>query len=58
MSHPSALLVGIYLFGGYLFGASQVAQWQIIHLPSKRHSFDPWFWKIPWRRGFIVTVVV
>ena len=31
-------------------GASQVAQWKRIHLPSRRCGFDPWVRKIPWRR--------
>ena len=47
MSHPSALLVGIYLFGGYLFGASQVAQWQTIHLQAGDTGLIPGFGKSP-----------
>ena len=31
-------------------GASQVAQWQRICLPSRKHRFDPWVRKIPWRK--------
>ena len=34
-------------------GASQVAQWQRIHLPMqehKRHRFDPWIGKVSWSR--------
>ena len=38
----------------YLAQASQVAQW-VMHLPSmrrrRRHSFNTWFRKIPWRRA-------
>ena len=30
--------------------ASQVFEWYRICLPSRRRSFDPWVWKIPWRR--------
>ena len=30
--------------------ASLVAQWQRIHLLYRRHGFDPWVGKIPWRR--------
>ena len=29
--------------------ASLVAQWLRIHLPSRRHRFNPWVRKIPWR---------
>ena len=38
---------------GYLKGAFQVALWQRISLPCrrhKRHRFDSWVGKIPWRR--------
>ena len=31
-------------------GASQVAQWQRICLPSRKHRFDPWVRKIPLRK--------
>ena len=27
--------------------SSQVAQWYRIHLPCRRHGFDPWVGKIP-----------
>ena len=30
--------------------SSLVAQWQRIHLPARRHGFDPWVRKIPWKR--------
>ena len=30
--------------------ASLVAQWQRIYLLCKRHGFNPWVRKIPWRR--------
>jgi len=30
--------------------ASQVAQWQRIHLPVQETRFNPWVGKIPWRR--------
>ena len=29
---------------------SRVAQWYSICLPSRRHRFDFWVGKIPWRR--------
>ena len=38
--------------------ASPVAQWYIIHLQSRRcrrHRFDPWVGKIPWRRKWQLT---
>ena len=38
-------------------GASQVAQWQSIHLSSRRHGSDPWVRKIPWRRKWQPTPV-
>ena len=25
---------------------------------QKRHGFDPWIWKIPWRRAWKLTVVI
>ena len=31
-------------------GASQVAQWWRIRLPSRRHRFKPWVGKIPWKK--------
>ena len=31
-------------------GASQVAQWARICLPSRRCRLDPWVGKIPWRK--------
>ena len=37
-------------------GASQVAQWQRICLPSRRHRFDPRVRKIPWKRKWDVRV--
>ena len=37
--------------------ASQVAQWQIIGLPSRRHKFNPWVRKIPWIRKWQATPV-
>ena len=37
--------------------ASQAAQWWRICLPSRRHMFDPWVRKIPWRRKWIATLV-
>ena len=37
--------------------ASQVAQWRRTHLPSRRHRFDPWVRKIPWRRKWQLTPV-
>ena len=37
--------------------ASQVTQWWRICLPSRRHMFDPWVRKIPWRRKWIATLV-
>ena len=30
-------------------GASQMAQWSRIFLQCRRHEFDPWVRKIPWR---------
>ena len=32
-----------------------VAQWQTIHLPSRRYRFDLWAKKIPWRRKWQTT---
>ena len=37
--------------------ASQVAQGSRIHLQCKRHGFDPWIRKIPWRRKWQPTPV-
>ena len=34
-----------------------MAQWYKIHLPTKRHGFDPWVKKIPWRRKWQPTAV-
>ena len=39
------------------FGASQVAEWQRIHLPSRKLRFNPWFGKIPWIRRWQPTPV-
>ena len=36
-------------------GASQVAQWNRIHLPSMRLEFNPWVRKIPLRRKWQPT---
>ena len=38
--------------------ASLVAQWSRIHLQRRRHGFDPWVWKIPWRRNWQPTPVL
>ena len=38
--------------------ASQVALWQRIHLQCRRHGFDPWIRKIPWRRKWQPNPVV
>ena len=35
---------------------SEVAQWQRICLPSRRHRFDPRVRKIPWKRKWDVRV--
>ena len=32
-----------------------VVQWQRIHQSSRRCGFDPWVWKIPWRRKRLLT---
>ena len=40
--------------------ASQLAQWQRIHLPIQDQTntgFDPWVGKIPWRRKWQVNPV-
>jgi len=37
--------------------ATQVAQWQRIHLQCTRHEFSPWVKKIPWRRKWQPTPV-
>ena len=34
-------------------GASLVAQWLRIHLQFRRHGFDLWVRKIPWRRKWL-----
>ena len=34
-----------------------MAQWERICLQCKRHGFDPWFGKIPWRRAWQPTPV-
>ena len=39
------------------FRAFPVAQWQRIHLPSRRLRFNPCVWKIPWRRKWQPTPV-
>ena len=36
-------------------GVFQMAQWWKIHLPSRRHGFDPWVLKTPWRRKWQPT---
>ena len=36
---------------------SEVAQWQRICLPTRRHRFDPWVRKIPWSRKWHPTPV-
>ena len=41
-------------------GVFQVAQWEGIHLQCRRHrrhGFDPWVRKIPWRRVWEPTPV-
>ena len=42
----------LFLSHGWLqcWRALQEAQWQRIHLQCRRCGFDPWVWKIPWRR--------
>ena len=37
--------------------ASQVAQWYRICLQCRRPRFDPWVWKMPWRRQWQPTPV-
>ena len=32
-----------------------VVQWQRVHQSSRRCGFDPWVWKIPWRRKRLLT---
>ena len=41
----------------YIFGASLVAQMQRICLYWGRLRFNPWVWKIPWRREWLHTPV-
>ena len=46
-------------FGSYI-GASQVVL--VVKNPLqcrrlKKHGFDPWVWKIPWRRAWLLTPV-
>ena len=41
----------------YIFGASLVAQMQRICLYWGRLRFNPWVWKIPWRREWLPTSV-
>ena len=38
-------------------GASQVAQWLRIYLPSRKYRFNPWVRKITWRRKWQPTPV-
>ena len=38
---------------GWVLQASQVVQWQRIHLPCRRPRFDSWVGKIPWRRDWL-----
>ena len=33
--------------------ASPVAQWQRIHLPSRKDRFNPWVRKITWRKEWL-----
>ena len=42
----------------YIAGASLVAQWKRIHLPSRKHGFNRWVRKIPWRRKWQPTSVL
>ena len=37
--------------------ASLVAQWERIHLQCRRHGFDPWVIKTPWKRAWQLTAV-
>ena len=39
------------------WGASQVTQWSRICLPSRRHKFNLWVRKIPWRKKWQPTLV-
>ena len=66
LSHPSSLHVahenGLYfsffkLEDNCFIGASLVAQ-TVKNLPAmQRPRFDPWVWKIPWRREWLPTPV-
>ena len=46
--------LGILQYNG---GASRVAQWWVTHLQCRRHSLDPWVWKIPWRQHWLPTPI-
>ena len=47
-----------FKWGWQLRCASLVAQWESIHLPSRRQGFNPWFRKIPWRRAWQPTPIL
>ena len=38
-------------------GLPRWLRWERIHLQSRRSGFDPWAWKIPWRREWQPTPV-
>jgi len=39
-------------------GLSWWFRWEGICLQCRRHKFDPWFGKIPWRREWLPTPVL
>ena len=48
-------VLSTYLLSLYHTWAYQVAQWQRIHLPSRRCGFDPRNRKIPWKNKWQPT---
>ena len=46
-----------WLLSRYNYRAAPDAQWWRIHPPSRKHGYDPWFGKVPWRRKWQHTPV-
>ena len=47
----------VYLICEVLPGPPWWLRWQRIHLQCRRHGFNPWVGKIPWRREWQPTLV-